>query len=77
MKKETKRKLVEWLISLAITLVLLGLVVAGLYWYMSMTHMVLDMKAVWIGNAVCGFIMLLIVHHFVKAPKKDDNDYHQ
>ena len=34
MKKETKRKLVEWLISLAVTLILLGLVVAGLYWYM-------------------------------------------
>lgn len=72
MKKETKRKLIEWLISFAVTLVLLGLVVAGLYWYMSMTRMELDMKAVWIGNAVGGIIMLLIVHHFVKAPKKDD-----
>lgn len=71
MKKETKRKLIEWLISLAVTLVLLGLVVAGLYWYMSMTRMELDMKAVWIGNAVGGFIMLLIVHHFVKKPKED------
>ncbi|MBQ3330606.1 MAG: hypothetical protein IJG87_05455 [Ruminococcus sp.] len=75
MKKETKRKLVEWLISLAVTLILLGLVVAGLYWYMSTTRMALDMNAVWIGNAVCGFIMLLIVHHFVKTPKKEDNDY--
>lgn len=72
MKKETKRKLIEWLISFAVTLVLLGLVVAGLYWYMSMTRMELDMKAVWIGNAVGGVIMLLIVHHFVKAPKKDE-----
>lgn len=71
MKKETKRKLIEWLISFAVTLVLLGLVVAGLYWYMSMTRMELDMKAVWIGNAVGGFIMLLIVHHFVKKPKED------
>lgn len=71
MKKETKRKLVEWLISLAVTLVMLGLVVAGLYWYMSMTHIQLDMKTVWIGNAVGGVIMLLIVHHFVKTPKKD------
>ena len=74
MKKETKRKLIEWLISLAVTIVLLGLVIAGLYWYMSMTHMTFDMTAVWIGNAVGGFFMLLIVHHFVKAPKKD-NDY--
>ena len=48
MKKETKRKLIEWLISFAVTLVLLGLVVAGLYWYMSMTRMELDMKAVWV-----------------------------
>ena len=71
MKKETKRKLIEWLISFAVTLVLLGLVVAGLYWYMSMTRMELDMKAVWIGNAVGGIIMLLIVHHFVKKPKGD------
>ena len=71
MKKETKRKLIEWLISFAVTLVLLGLVVAGLYWYMSMTRMELDMKAVWIGNAVGGVIMLLIVHHFVKKPKED------
>ncbi|MBQ1473686.1 MAG: hypothetical protein II163_05270 [Ruminococcus sp.] len=71
MKKETKRKLIEWLISFAVTLVLLGLVVAGLYWYMSMTRMELDMKAVWIGNAVGGIIMLLIVHHFVKKPKED------
>ncbi len=71
MKKEIKRKLIEWLISFAVTLVLLGLVVAGLYWYMSMTRMELDMKAVWIGNAVGGIIMLLIVHHFVKKPKED------
>ena len=71
MKKETKRKRIEWLISFAVTLVLLGLVVAGLYWYMSMTRMELDMKAVWIGNAVGGIIMLLIVHHFVKKPKED------
>lgn len=71
MKKETKRKLIEWLISFAVTLVLLGLVVAGLYWYMSMTRMELDMKAVWIGNAVGGIITLLIVHHFVKKPKED------
>ncbi len=71
MKKETKRKLIEWMISFAVTLVLLGLVVAGLYWYMSMTRMELDMKAVWIGNAVGGIIMLLIVHHFVKKPKED------
>ena len=71
MKKETKRKLIEWLISFAVTVVLLGLVVAGLYWYMSMTRMELDMKAVWIGNAVGGIIMLLIVHHFVKKPKED------
>jgi membrane protein YdbS with pleckstrin-like domain len=71
MKKETKRKLIEWLISFAVTLILLGLVVAGLYWYMSMTRMELDMKAVWIGNAVGGIIMLLIVHHFVKKPKED------
>ncbi|WP_407385598.1 hypothetical protein [Ruminococcus sp.] len=71
MKKETKRKLTEWLISLGITLLMLGLVVAGLYWYMSVTHMELDMKTVWIGNAIGGFFMLLIVHHFVKAPKKE------
>ena len=73
MKKDSKRKLIEWLISLGITVVMLGLVVAGLYWYMSVTHMELDMKTVWISNAVGGFFMLLIVHHFVKAPKQKDH----
>ena len=73
MKKESKRKLIEWLISLGITFVMLGLVVAGLYWYMSVTHMLLDMKTVWFGNAVGGFLMLLIVHHFVKKPKDIEN----
>ena len=71
MKKETKRGLIEWLISLAITLVMLGLVFAGLYWYDSVTQMGLDMKTIWIVNAFGGVFMLLIVHHFVKAPKKD------
>ena len=71
--KQSKKKLIEWLISLLITLVMLGLVVAGLYWYMSMTRMQLDMTTVWIGNAVGGVIMLLIVHHFVKAPKDAEN----
>ena len=72
MKKETKRKLLEWLISLAITLVMLGIVVAGLYWFTGKVDRLLDMKAVWIGNAVGGIIMLFIVHHFVKRP--DDTD---
>ena len=72
MKNETKRKLIEWLISLAVTLGMLGLVVAGLYWYMNVTHMEMEMKTVWIGNAVGGVIMLLIVHHFVKKPKNKD-----
>lgn len=72
MKNETKRKLTEWLISLCITAVMLGLVIAGLYWYMGVTRIELDMKTVWIGNAVGGFFMLLIVHHFVRAPKKSD-----
>lgn len=70
MKEKSKRKLLEWLISLGITAVMLVLVVAGLYWYMSVTHMELDMKTVWIGNAIGGLLMLLIVHHFVKAPKQ-------
>lgn len=70
-KKETKRRLIEWLISLFITLVMLGLVMAGQYWYTSVTHIELESKAVWIGNAVGGFITLLIVHHFVKKPKDD------
>ena len=72
MKKETKRKLLEWLISLAITLVMLGIVTACLYWFTGKVDRLLDMTAVWIANAVGGIIMLFIVHHFVKRP--DDTD---
>ena len=68
MKKETKRKIIEWLISLAITLVMLGLVVGIQYWYTCRTQISFMPMGVWIGNAVGGMIMLLIVHHFIKRP---------
>ena len=57
------------LISLAITLVMLGLVVGAQFWFMSTTHMELDTKWTWIGNIIGGVIMFFIVHHFVRGPK--------
>ncbi len=62
----------EWLISLIVTLVMLGLVMGAQYWYTSVTGIELDTKFVWIGNLVGGVMMLFIVHHFVKKPKDTD-----
>ena len=69
MKKETKRKLLEWLLSLGITLLMLALVLGAQAWYTSVTRLGLDERATWIGNAIGGVIMLFIVHHFVKTPE--------
>ena len=60
-----------WLISLGITVLMLGIVVAAQYWFVSTTNIQLEQKSVWIGNAIGGIIMLFIVHHFVKKPKDD------
>jgi len=59
----------EWLISLLVTVIALACVVGAQYWFTGMTGITLDPKIVWIGNAIGGVLMLLIVHHFVKAPK--------
>ena len=64
-----------WLISLLITLVLVGGVLGFQYWLTSQFENTVDQGAFWTGNllgdAVGGFIMLFIVHHFVKKPKND------
>lgn len=65
-------KLKEWLISLLITLVILGIIVAGQYWFANTSHLGMNTQIIWVGNAIGGFIMLLLVHHFVKKPKDDD-----
>lgn len=70
-KAENKRRLKEWLISLAVTLLLLCAVLGAQYWYTATTGIQLDTTAVWIGNAVGGVFMLLLVHHFVKKPRDD------
>lgn len=72
MKDKKKFNWKEWLISLIVTLVMLGLVMGAQYWYTSVTGIELDAKFVWIGNLVGGVMMLLIVHHFVKKPKDTD-----
>lgn len=72
MEKKKKFNWKEWLISLLITLVMLGAVMGAEYWYTSTTGMALDASAVWIGNLIGGLLMLFIVHHFVKSPKSDD-----
>lgn len=66
-------KLKEWLISLLITLIILGIIVAVQYWFASASHFGMNVQIIWTGNAIGGFIMLLIVHHFVKKPKDDDH----
>ena len=71
MKENKNTRLKEWLISLIITLVMLGLVMGAQYWYTGMTGILFDTKWVWIGNLVGGVIMIFIVHHFVKRPKDD------
>lgn len=64
-------KLKEWLISLLITLVVLGIVVALQYWFAKTSGLGMNGSIMWGGNAIGGFIMLFIVHHFVKKPKDD------
>ena len=70
-KAENKRRLKEWLISLAITLVLLGAVMGGLYWFTATTGIQLVTTYIWISNAIGGVLMLFLVHHFVKKPRDD------
>ena len=69
MKEKKKFNWKEWLISLIVTLVMLGLVMGVQYWYTSVTGIEPDAKFVWIGNLLGGVMMLFIVHHFVKKPK--------
>lgn len=69
------RKVIEWAISLGITLVLLALIVGGVYWYrqyMSQYGYQMDMSYMWWANAIGGVAMLFIIHHFVKEPKDKD-----
>ena len=69
---KTKESLKEWLISLAITLVLLGAVMGGLYWFTATTGIQLVTSYIWICNAVGGILMLLLVRHFVKKPRDEE-----
>lgn len=71
-KKDNRWK--EWLISLLITLVVLGIVVALQYWFAGTSGLGMNGTITWIGNIVGGIIMLFVVHHFVKKPK--DDEYH-
>lgn len=77
-KENRKRKLREWLISLAITLLLLAAVVGFQFWLTDAVHKSLEAAAFWrgniIGDVIGGLILLLITHHFVKKPK--DDEYH-
>ena len=72
MQNKKKFEWREWLISLIITLIMLGLVVGAQYWFTQTTKIELDTKFLWIGNVIGSVLMLFIVHHFVKKPK-DDN----
>ena len=68
-----RNKAKEWLISLLITLVVLGIVVALQYWFAKTSGLGMNSTITWVGNAIGGVIMLFIVHHFVKKP--DDDGY--
>ncbi len=72
-QKPRRNKVKEWLISLLITLVVLGIVVALQYWFAKTSGLGMNSTITWVGNAIGGVIMLFIVHHFVKKP--DDNGY--
>ena len=71
--KPRRNKAKEWLISFLITLVVLGIVVALQYWFAKTSGLGMNSTITWVGNAIGGFIMLFIVHHFVKKP--DDDGY--
>ena len=73
-QKPRRNKAREWLISLLITLVVLGIVVALQYWFAKTSGLGMNSTITWVGNAIGGVIMLFIVHHFVKKP--DDDGYH-
>ena len=77
-KKQPEKKQFDWkawLISLAITLALVGIILGIQYWLTVQFEKTVDIAAFWkgnlVGDAIGGFIMLFIVHHFVKKPKKD------
>lgn len=72
-KKPRRNQAKEWLISLLITLVVLGIVVALQYWFAKTSGLGMNSTITWVGNAIGGVIMLFIVHHFVKKP--DDDGY--
>ena len=72
-KKHRRNKAKEWLISLLITLAVLGIVVALQYWFAKTSGLGMNSTITWVGNAIGGVIMLFIVHHFVKKP--DDDGY--
>jgi uncharacterized membrane-anchored protein len=72
-QKPRRNKAKEWLISLLITLVVLGIVVALQYWFAKTSGLGMNSTITWMGNAIGGVIMLFIVHHFVKKP--DDDGY--
>ena len=72
-QKPLRNKAKEWLISLLITLVVLGIVVALQYWFAKTSGLGMNSTITWVGNAIGGVIMLFIVHHFVKKP--DDDGY--
>ena len=50
--KKKKFNWKEWLISLIVTLAMLGLVMGAELWYTNTTGMQLDQKWVWIGNLI-------------------------
>ncbi len=81
MSKTKEKKKFPWkelLISFGITCALLGVVIGLTVWYQSSLSGVASVLFEWntteliIGNAIAFLIMFLIIFHFVKKPKKKE-----
>lgn len=79
--RKKKEKKIQWralLISFGITCVMLGIVIGLSIWYMnnlSGTGRILwkgDAIELIIGNGIAFLIMFAILYHFIKKPKKND-----
>ena len=75
MDKKKKSRWQEWLVSLLITLALMGAVVGFQLWQMDNVRVLANTELLWrlniIGDVVGGLVVLLLLHHFLKKPQDD------
>ncbi|MBQ3417560.1 MAG: hypothetical protein IJH32_06980 [Ruminococcus sp.] len=68
-QKKSHKK--EILISLIVSLCLLGIVIGVSFLYQSWRHVQFDLLWMFIGDAVGFLIIWAIVYHFIKKPDDD------